>query len=633
MLANNHASLPEGNFAQLFYQINQAMLMGSRFDLRMAMYACLPLILLTVFRHPILDKALRIWIFIIAATYYFLGLIELEFYGEFQQRLNNLVFQYLTEDYKTVISMIWNGVPVARYFIGFLVGLFILWGFIKIILPTQQASSRPLQISNFVVIFCLLLISIACARGTFRSGPPLRWGDAYQSEHMFLNHLALNGSYTFAKALMKAFSSKDVSKWPLIEAAEARLTTRKLLFTDKDSYIDDGKSPIKRINQRKEYIDARPKNVVIILMESFSARYVGALGNTDNVTPAFDSLSKEGILFSRFFSNGTHTHQGVFATLASFPNLPGHEYLMQQPEGRNQFSGITKLLPNFKNLFVYNGDFNWDNQLGFFKNQGLTRFVGRHDFDLGQHKNKVWGVPDHLMFERAVSELDELAQHESFVAVLQTMSNHMPYELPKDLDFEPVMIEGKISERLTAMKYSDWSLGQFFKNMRDKPYYDETLFVVLGDHGFAVPDQLTSINLLRFHVPLLFVGNFLEKSSGSINPVVASQVDIVPTIVGMLGESPVQQCWGRNLFNLDQDDEGFAIIKPSGGEPTMAIINGDKILTYDSEQGPNLYEYNVSMHPYAKKYAHPKTEKMLQHQLLSYVQTASNSLRENTTSN
>jgi hypothetical protein len=101
----------------------------------------------------------------------------------------------------------------------------------------------------------------------------------------------------------------------------------------------------------------------------------------------------------------------------------------------------------------------------------------------------------------------------------------------------------------------------------------------------------------------------------------------------MLGESPIQQCWGRDLFNLNQDDEGFAIIKPSGGEPTTAIINGDKILTYDSEQGPNLYEYNISMHPYAKKFAHPKTAKMLQHQLLSYVQTASNSLRENTTSN
>ncbi|MBL4680405.1 MAG: LTA synthase family protein [Pseudomonadales bacterium] len=377
----------------------------------------------------------------------------------------------------------------------------------------------------------------------------------------------------------------------------------------------------------------KPKNVVIVLMESFSGRYVGALGNDYNVTPEFDSLSKKGILFSRFFSNGTHTHQGVFATLTSFPNLPNHEYLMQQPEGRNQFSGITKLLPEHNSLFVYNGDFNWDNQLGFFKNQGLQRFVGKHEIKAEQYGNNVWGVPDHLMFDRAEYELLKLSQRGPFIAVVQTLSNHMPYELPQTLEFEPVMIDGKVSERLTAMKYSDWSLGRFFRNIRNAPYYEDTLFVVLGDHGFAVPNQLTSINLLRFHVPLLFLGNFTEDKIGSLITTVASQVDVVPTVVSMLGKTPIHQSWGRNLFDLSQEDEGFAAIKPSGDDPTMAIIKGESILTYDAQLGPNLYQYDLGNKSYSKKLDNPDLAAKLKHELLSYVQTASTSLKNNSTSN
>jgi phosphoglycerol transferase MdoB-like AlkP superfamily enzyme len=137
------------------------------------------------------------------------------------------------------------------------------------------------------------------------------------------------------------------------------------------------------------------RNVVVILMESFAGHFVGALGGTGDITPHFDKLAKEGLLFDRFFSNGTHTHQGMFATMACFPNLPGFEYLMRTPEGAHKFSGLPQLLSarGYDNLYVYNGNFQWDNQSGFFSNQGMTNFIGREDFVNPVYMDPTWGVP------------------------------------------------------------------------------------------------------------------------------------------------------------------------------------------------------------------------------------------------
>lgn len=164
------------------------------------------------------------------------------------------------------------------------------------------------------------------------------------------------------------------------------------------------------------------KNVVVILMESFAGHSVGALGRPGNITPYFDKLSKEGLLFDRFFSNGTHTHQGMFATMACFPNLPGFEYLMQTPEGSHKLSGLPQLLSarKFDDVYVYNGDFAWDNQSGFFSNQGMTNFIGRNDFVNPVFSDPTWGVSDQDMFNRGLEELKSPRRRQ---AVLRTAAN------------------------------------------------------------------------------------------------------------------------------------------------------------------------------------------------------------------
>lgn len=609
-------------------------LLGTRFDLSAIGYACLPITLLGFSNGNGCRRCCVWWLWMFSSLFIFCSLIELEFYKEFQQRLNSLAFIYLREDPKTVLSMIWFGYPVMQFLLAWmLLSMLMLRVFLKLeqLTRSDHSTRRSLPQRSAMTIF-LLLVSLSMGRGSISSGAPLRWGDAYHGSHLFANHLTLNGTKTLFKALLDDVASNKENQWlKSMPPDKAISLVRKILLTSQDELLDPTIATIRRWHTPPTNGSNRIQNIVIILMESFSGQFVGALGNSLGVTPHFDRLAKKGLLFKRTFSNGTHTHQGIFATLSCFPNLPGFEYLMQQPEGRNQFSGVAGILGTgqFEDLFIYNGDFRWDNQEGFFRNQGMSHFIGREDFVNPRLVSSTWGVSDEDMFSRALVELRRLTRNQPFFAVLQTLSNHPPYTLPDPLPFEPVIYQGEVSERLTATKYADWALGQFFDAIDQEAWKNDTLFVILGDHGFVVDNLLTDINLLRFHVPLLFLAPGLQDTYGASRETVATQVDVIPTSLGILGKPFRHQCWGRNLLNLPANDQGFAFIKPSGDEQIVAMIRGDRILTMEMELGARLYQYRLQPDPTASPLSEPKIMQAMQRQLLAYVQAATESLYNN----
>ena len=323
----------------------------------------------------------------------------------------------------------------------------------------------------------------------------------------------------------------------------------------------------------------------------------------------------------------------MFATVACFPNLPGYEYLMQQPEGQYRFSGLPVLLNNqgFNDLYIYNGHFSWDNQEGFFRNQGMSNFIGRDDFDNPIFIDPTWGVSDEDMFNRALEELDRMPADKPFYAILQTLSNHTPYALPEKLPVENVTGFGKLDLHLTAQRYSDWVLGQFFARAAQSPWYKDTLFVIVGDHGFAITRQLSEIDLLRFRVPLLILGPAIRETYGAVKHTVATQTDIVPTIAGLLGEPFVHQCWGRNLLSLDENDPGVGVIKPSGSDMTVALIRGDQVLIKPPKDKELLGRYGLYPDEFYRREEDHTRNKELSLELAAFIQSAIQSLRDNRT--
>ena len=616
---------------------------GFRFDLIMSCYALAPLVIAMLLPSGLSRRRwCNCWLIAIAFIYSFLAALELDFYREFHARLNSLVFQYVKEDPKTVVSMLWYGFPVLRY-LALCVALtgMSAWAIWRI----DRATRKPqLQPSAYGVRLALALVLIfataASARGTFRSGPPLRWADAYKTEHLFTNHLALNGSFTLLKAAQQEIKKSEKNPWlKMMPDEQALALVRENWLTPQDQLLKPDSLPLFRHVTAARHVTARSgsesspyKNVVLIIDESFSAQRTGVFGNTQQITPRFDELAREGLSFERFFSQGTHTHQGMFATAACFPNLPHYEYLMKQPQGSNNFSGITKLLAarGYESLYVYNGDFAWDNQSGFFRAQNMQRFIGRHDFVNPRFSDRTWGVSDEDMFDRGFEEIVKLQQSgKPYFVLLQTLSNHAPYALPPQLPMPAVEVDGVRDEHLTAMRYNDYALGVFFDRIKQNGSFDNTLFVFVGDHGFGGGEQITDIDLWRFHVPLVVWGKDIQQRYGKSRSVVGSQVDIAPTIMGILGGDYEHHCWGRDLLSLSAEDQGRAFIKPSGTDFTTAFIEGDKIIVQPENAIPRLYHYTTLPNMVATPIDDKQTQERMNTLMNAYIQTATRALIDN----
>jgi phosphoglycerol transferase MdoB-like AlkP superfamily enzyme len=299
---------------------------------------------------------------------------------------------------------------------------------------------------------------------------------------------------------------------------------------------------------------------------------------------------------------------------------------MQQPEGDTRFSGILDLVNarNYSSMYIYNGDFAWDNQRGFFGGQGMQRFIGRHDFVNPVFSDPTWGVSDEDMFNRAVEELNNQPTDKPFFAFLQTLSNHTPYALPENLPVEAVTKMGDLNEHLTAMRYADWALGQFFRKIEKSPFYENTIFVLVGDHGFGTNEQLTDIDLLRFHVPLLILGPNVTDKYGFTNPTVGAQVDIAPTIAGLMGGAFIHSCWGRDLLNVK--DAGFALIKQSGSDLMTAFIENDILFLQDPSLKDRLYQYKLADQNHVQLIQDKEKHDEMELKANAYIQSAMDAL-------
>lgn len=618
--------------------------LGLRFDLMVVSIFSVPMLLGFLWpQSQVLRKCLVVWLAVASSLSIFFCIAELDFYREFHQRLNSLVFEYIRQDPKTVVSMLWNGFPLFRYLLLWVFLSWVMYGVYNFLSniscrwvqhKVSQRTPAPMIVRAVVSIVVMLALVLG-ARGTLRQGPPLRWGDAFHGQNLFANHLGLNGIFTLYKATRTGNGKTNKNFWlNAMPLEKATAITQELLLTPQDTLSDNKALALLRTHQGNEKIAQRYKkkpNVVVILMESFSGVYTGALGNNLGITPSFDRIAQQGLLFSRFFSNGTHTHQGMFATFACFPNLPGYEYLMQEPEGTHKFSGLPLLLhrEGYKNIYVYNGSFSWDNQEGFFRNQDVTRFIGRDDFVNPVFINPTWGVSDQDMFDRSVVELNKMSGgDEPFFAMLQTLSNHTPYAMPSPLPVQPVTNQGLLNEHLTAMRYADWALGQFFEKIEKEPWYKDTIFVLVGDHGFGTNNQVTDIDLLRFRVPMLIIGPHVREIYGATTDRVTTQNDIAPTVMGLLGDSFTHQCWGRDVLSVN--NSGFALIKPSGNDEIVGFLRDDRIVVKRPNAPAELYRYDVGQNAQAELLHDDTQKEQMETTLAAFVERATRSLLDNT---
>lgn len=639
MIARNFSSARDATWGQLagtcFY--------GLRFDLAAACYIALPIVILghlpwLGLRHSARHRCIVYWLLVGAvAVLIFLLLAEFEFFREFQTRYNQLAFQYLDQP-KIVVGMVWYNYPVVWYLLlcALLAGVFALalrWIMRRSLVPAHADAERDNPLAEAGLMALLIGLLVVGMRGGLQ-GEPLRWGHAIHSSNDFVNQMSLNGLFALGQSGLNQVRHRKSSSWRRrMPLDEARAIARDMVLEAGETLIDPNERTVLRTGSVAENSvtlgkGPRPPNVVLVIMESFSARFVGACGSPQSRTPQFDALARDGVLFDHAFSGGTHTHQGVFCSLLSFPNLPGYEYLMDNVVGNQPFLSLPAILKRegYQSIFLYNGNLSWDNMYGFFRKQGIERFIGSKDYVNPIMRDRVWGVTDQDVFDRANKEFEALDKNGPFFGIVLTLSNHVPFDIPEPAPFERTTDMGELNKRIDGIRYADWAIGRFMEEARRLRYFENTLFVFVADHGFHVPPKLTEAHVLFHHVPLLFYSPLLPEK-GLVIHSAAGQVNIVPSILGLLGITSPRACWGRNLFSTS-DKNHFATFKGSGGtgsDQAVAMVRGDKLLVIGSDGQTKLWRYRLNPDPTIEPLEDRESQILMQEmrrQLYAYIQAA-----------
>ncbi len=608
--------IPPATLAKSFF-------IGARFDIVVLGYLLIPLFLLS--HIPFIGiarlKATRIVVLILFLScmglFFFLSLVDIEYFGEFGTRLSRWVWEYMDHPDMVWYSM-WSAYPIALYLL--------LWGAITFVFSTfvirigrrifqqkqREGIIRPLV--YFILGAALLFLG---ARGRTQVAP-IDWGVAYFSPYGFANQLALNGVYTLGKSWWednREERGEILKRYHFYPSSEALSTVQRLLYNPREKLTDSLHSLERWYYPDTDSLQAKDYNVVIILLESWLARYIGALGGKPDATPNFDILAQWGVLFERFYATGTRTNRGIVSVLCSYPSQAGRS-VMRRYSINHASTSIVEILKNrgYQNILVYGGDLQFDNMEGFLRGQGFEKLTRQEDFPSGSKLGK-WGVPDHLTYERANEEFNKFGE-KPFLGVIVTVSNHEPYLVPSD-SFKVFGDDVSQSNYLNSFYYSDWALGQFFRQAEKQPYFKNTIFVLVADHGKFMETQ-TELPADRFHIACLIYAPYILSTSPQRISTVASQGDLIPTILGILGKPALHQSWGRDILSLSKDDKGFAMMMDG---PIIGWMEGYDFLVERTGVSYSLYDtYKDPQQKYNLSRTLPGTLKAMQTRERSFLQ-------------
>jgi phosphoglycerol transferase MdoB-like AlkP superfamily enzyme len=537
-----------------------ALFYGMRFDMSVLSYLIAPFFVLSLlpfigFEFSNLARKIVQTVFYgVMSIVLLLGLADIEYFGVFGDHLGVWFYTYLDQP-----GMIWYSIktstPVYQYLIGWVIlAAIFIWAASKIgkVFKAKTNVGLLTRITYFVVGGLFLAITM---RGSF-SVAALDWGGAYHTKHYFANELSLNGTFTLSRSLYEYYndvSRHDPATYKFMDSQQALKTVQESVVSRSDSLLEPDKS-LKRFSKFTGR-DSVKYNVVIIFMESWAARFVGTLGCNLGVTPFFDSLADNSILFENMYASGMRTNRGLLSVLCSFPSLPGRT-VMKLYGASLPFISLPKILAErgYQSYFIYGGDLVFDNMGGFFRKQGIENFIGIEDFP-DQSESSKWGIPDHIVLARANETFAKSQQ--PFFGTILTLSNHDPFVLP-DKSFEIYPESLDYHEGLNAFHYSDWALGRFFEAAEKEAYFKNTIFVLVADHSHVMDKPDDIIGNYRI-ASLIYCPGKPEITPRRI-ATICGQVDLPPSILDLLGGSAVQESWGKDIFDSTWRDNGYAFI-------------------------------------------------------------------------
>lgn len=591
--------------------ILQSFVMGIRFDIVISGYILLIPALILLFLELIkvdsklVKQIFFYWIFLLFTLGFAISAADIPFFNHFYDRFSVGAFQWI-ENLDFVVGMI---VQEPKYFLVMVPFVLIEVFFYKRLKKIFSNYTQSTEINvYFNTIFSLIFLFIMFLgiRGRVEVKSPIRIGTAYFSDNSFLNKLGLNPVFT----LMRSYIDQNSKKNKAINLMDGELAIEKV---QADLNIESPKynSPIGR-DVMADTIPSSKPNVVLVIMESMSAAKMARHGNTGNLTPFLDSLSHESLYFENVYTTGKHTFNGVFSTLFSFPAL----YRQHPMKIMREYYGMSHVLRGigYSTSYFTTHDGQFDNVEGFLKANAFQNVISESNYPPEEVKTTL-GVPDDYMFRYAIPYMNDLAKtDEPFFVSFMTASDHGPYYIPDYFEPKAVDIKSQI------VQYADWSLRQFMNSASKEKWFDNTIFVFIADHGAPLGASY-DIALNYFHTPLIIFRPSKPSQNITYNGM-GSQIDVFPTIMGLINQDYINNTMGIDLINdhrkytIINDDNKIGIL-----DTTHFCIMRDrgkdlKLYNYRKQIKTDLFDENeekaTEMADYAKSHMQTYQDMMSQ---------------------
>ena len=576
-------------------QIIKIYLVGAFYDAITVGYLIIPFVLYLLllpkklWTHKINKYITYVFVYILLFAVTFYAFAEWFFWNEFSVRFNFIAVDYLV--YTTeVIGNIRESYPmgILLSIIAIIAsGIFyILYKFdyiSELLKDTREFKKRLLPA---VIYLSIPIISFIFITQNFTN----------ISKNQYNKELSKSGLYS----LFNAFRNNT------LDYDTFYLTINNKLLTPNLRNLLDIKIPREIINTKKE----QKHNIILIVVESLSGKYLKALGATKGLTPKLDELVPKSLFFSNFYATGTRTVRGMESITLSIPPTAGRS-IVKRPDNHNMFSsGFIFRDKGYDTKFIYGGHGYFDNMNDFFSHNGFN-IIDRTDFSDDEDTfHTIWGVCDEDLLNKVTKEADKSYQaHKPFMSFVMTTSNHRPYDYPN----------GKVdipshSGRDGAVKYTDYAITNFIEKAKKKPWFKNTIFVIVADHCASSAGK-TELPLDKYHIPLIvYAPNIIKPQVVSK---IASQMDIMPTLFNILGWSYKSKFYGKDILSPSFTNRALV-----GTYQKLGLYKDNKLTVLSP--GKKIHSYKVlEQNIFNTKYKEIDVEKKVKNEIITYYQSAS----------
>lgn len=559
---------------------------GFRLDLSMSAYFMVIPILLWGISGFItttkwLDRILKTYNTILIIAIIALSVIDAELYRFWGQKLNAYASSFAkfpkemmsfsgSASYgKMIVSIVLlSASAVALYY--------------KLPLRFDETKSRLKRI-HYVWMFVLMQgFNFLFIRGGWGMAT-INQSSAYFSQVPFVNHLAVNATWNFVASLIDNPENENRNPYQYESPEKAQQLVNNLFGN-------------KGFDQPVLIVNTNKPNILLVILEGWTADVVDVVGGEKDITPNFNRLSKNGLLYTRFYANGNRTDKGLAAIISGQPALAKSSIINRIQKFSNLPALSNVLKKNgYTTQFIYGGESEFANMKAYWINSGYERITDIHDFGKSTMPES-WGVHDDVLFDKVYEEINN-SKTPFFITTL-TLSSHEPYKVPHQSRFSG---PDEASGYRNAVHFSDEALSTFLDKASQASWYNNTLIIVLPDHGHHMPLNRNAYQPEKFHIPFFITGGALKQEwRGRVINNVAQQTDIAPSLLNQLKMDHTAFNWGRNLF--DTTCAGFATYTFNDGIG-LVTPGGDLVFDHESKKVISEHgEVNDSLVKTAKAY-------------------------------